>query len=331
MKNFIVITTINPKSLNISKFEELVDWNIVVVGDRKSQQIESTGNLKFISIEEQHSLPFELARRCPENHYARKNIGYLYAISQGASVIYETDDDNFPCENWMIPKFSASKFLNSSCKFLNVYRHFTDEHVWPRGYPLDEISGDQILTEEDYEQQREIGVWQGLADGDPDVDAIFRLVFNKEIIFNKRPPVAIPENHYSAFNSQNTFWQEKAFEYLYLPATTSFRYTDILRSYIAQPLMWRKGLLLGFTEATVFQSRNVHDLMQDFEQEIECYIGIKSTVELIEKLLNTTTAENDHLNVYKMLVENKILDKQELVLCDLWHEDLRAAWSMPAG
>ena len=33
MNKYIVITTINPKSEGIVKFESLVDWEIVLVGD----------------------------------------------------------------------------------------------------------------------------------------------------------------------------------------------------------------------------------------------------------------------------------------------------------
>jgi len=38
----------------------------------------------------------ELADLLPYHHYCRKNIGYLYAIRQGADCILETDDDNLP-------------------------------------------------------------------------------------------------------------------------------------------------------------------------------------------------------------------------------------------
>lgn len=37
-----------------------------------------------------------LVRKLPYKSYTRKMIGYLYAISQGAEWIYDTDDDNRP-------------------------------------------------------------------------------------------------------------------------------------------------------------------------------------------------------------------------------------------
>ena len=34
------------------------------------------------------------------NHYCRKNLGYLFALQQGADCILETDDDNMPFSNF---------------------------------------------------------------------------------------------------------------------------------------------------------------------------------------------------------------------------------------
>ena len=42
----------------------------------------------------QYEILLNFAKICPENNYARKNIGYLYAIKNGAKLIFETDDDN---------------------------------------------------------------------------------------------------------------------------------------------------------------------------------------------------------------------------------------------
>jgi hypothetical protein len=36
----------------------------------------------------------------PSKHYARKNLGYLIAIKNGAEIIIETDDDNIPEKNF---------------------------------------------------------------------------------------------------------------------------------------------------------------------------------------------------------------------------------------
>ena len=35
-KKFVVITTINPKTEAIKKFEELKDWELIIVADKKT-------------------------------------------------------------------------------------------------------------------------------------------------------------------------------------------------------------------------------------------------------------------------------------------------------
>jgi hypothetical protein len=322
MRKFIVITTIHPKSDGITRFEQKKDWQIIVVGDRKSFPIESSDNLTFLSIEDQQKLGYELIAQSPYDHYTRKNIGYLYAVQQGADVIYDTDDDNLPYSHWKLLPFACDKHIVSKQRFINIYRYFSHTLVWPRGYPLDEI---QKLTE--YEvisgDMSSIGVWQGLADLDPDVDAVYRLVLNQAVKFDDKPSVALPEGTYCPFNSQNTFWHKKAFPYLYLPATTSFRFTDILRGYVAQRLMWLQGLHLGFTSATVYQERNVHNLMRDFADEVQCYLDVKTIVSVLASLkLSLDPLENLEL-VYQILTKKEIIKKEELELCLAWINDYR--------
>jgi len=173
----------------------------------------------------------------------------------------------------------------------------------------------------------EIGAWQGLADDDPDVDAIFRMLFNKKIKFKPYQSVYINNNSYCPFNSQNTFWQKKVFPLLYLPATTSFRYTDILRSYVAQRIFRELNLHLGFTKATVFQERNFHDLLKDFNDEIECYLNTNTVIEKLDSLeLNGNSC--DMLKAcYQCLIQNEMVKESEMELLDFWILDLKKIFS----
>jgi hypothetical protein len=63
-------------------------------------------------------------------------LGYLYAMTEGTHVIADTDDDNFPKEKWTWPAFEGEFDVITGSRFVNVYRHFTDAFVWPRGYLL---------------------------------------------------------------------------------------------------------------------------------------------------------------------------------------------------
>lgn len=323
MKKYIIITTINPKTEGIALFEQKSDWNIVVIGDKKSKPIPSSSNLTFLSVEDQSELGYEFARLCPFNHYARKNIGYLYAIEHGAELIYDTDDDNLPYDTWGNLEFKSSYEYSSDERWINAYNYFTDSHIWPRGFPLDEINRNNNEQTVSKINPVDIGVWQGLADIDPDVDAIYRLVLNNEIKFEKKPPISIGKQRYCPFNSQNTFWNPKAYPFLYLPVKVSFRFTDILRSFVAQRLMWRCDLYLGFTEATVYQERNRHDLMNDFTDEVECYLNTKP----ITKLLDTLRLGENNLSnlehVYQMMADHGFVPSDEVDILKAWISDLK--------
>ena len=66
----------------------------IVIGDTKSPVEFEIDGCDFYSIARQNDLKFDLAQILPFKHYARKNLGYLIAISKGAEIIIETDDDN---------------------------------------------------------------------------------------------------------------------------------------------------------------------------------------------------------------------------------------------
>ncbi len=319
----IIITTINKKTNAISDFEKLLKgWHIILVGDKKSHHIEDTSSLTYLSLKKQNELGFVLNELLPYNHYVRKNLGYLFALKNGALSIYDTDDDNAPYKEWSFPSFEIKNTLSiNGSKYYNVYNNFTDELVWPRGFPLSLISRKQEFSQTIGDHS--VGIWQGLADKDPDVDAIHRLVFDKEIVFDKNPPLVLAQGCYCPFNSQNTLWHREMIPYAYLPATVTFRFTDILRGYIAQRCIWEHGKILGFTQATVYQNRNEHDLMKDFNSEIPCYTEIEKVVGILDSLSLKNDFENNLITIYNALFKHNIVKELELDLVNRWIMDLK--------
>ncbi len=322
MNKAIVITTINRKTECIRKYHSMKDWNLIIVGDRKSKHIRSAGNLVFLSVEDQKKLGYKTVKYCPYDHYSRKNIGYLYAMQMGSDVIYDTDDDNIPLANWGLRPFSSGNILRSKEKFVNIYRYFQKGRIWPRGFPLEDINQKNTCSEVKKGRPVNIAVWQGMADSDPDVDAIYRLVFNNVVKFKRRPSVALDKFHYCPFNSQNTFWNKTVFPFLYLPSTISFRFTDILRGYVAQRLFWELDHHLGFEGATVVQQRNAHSLLKDFIDEMPCYLHTKAIVEALDALSLRACPQSDLEKVYRMLVLKSHVPAGELNVLRAWLADV---------
>jgi hypothetical protein len=320
---FIVVTTINPPSRAIEAYASLRDWQLVVVGDRSTPSSWQCRGAIYLSPSDQKKLGLRVAKLTPWNHYCRKMIGYLYAMSQGAVLIADTDDDNIPLANWGCLPFEGEFPTVFGEGFKNIYKFFTDEFVWPRGYPLQHLLADRS-TDELRTARSKVGVWQFLANGDPDVDAIYRMVFGKRINFRQNPAIVLGENLVSPFNSQNTFFTKEMFPLLYLPGYVSFRFTDILRSLVAQPIMWNCGCRLGFGPPTVRQERNPHDHLKDFESEIPVYLYSEKIVDSLREAIKRRVSIEDSIMIaYRVLLRNGIVKKQEIGLLKAWIEDLR--------
>ena len=257
----IVVTTISPPTLGtklISSELQVRGGTLWVVGDRNGPLSYDLPNTRFYDIETQAQLPFHLVPLLPEGHYARKNAGYLLAIQNGATCLVETDDDNIPQASFWLPR--SPSITTNHVKhpgWFNVYREFSDGRIWPRGFPLEAIQHSlaRRIEPESARSARECLIQQGLADRNPDVDAIFRLVCPLPVEFNRRSPVSLARGCWCPFNSQNTRWQQEAFPLMYLPSTCSFRMTDIWRSFIAQRIAWECGWKILFQSPTVVHHR----------------------------------------------------------------------------
>ncbi|CAN0509198.1 unnamed protein product, partial [Ectocarpus sp. 8 AP-2014] len=70
------------------------DWCVVVVGDQNGPAEYNVEGVIYLTPQDQEQLPYRIVSLLPWNHFGRKNIGYLYAVHHGATVIYDVDDDN---------------------------------------------------------------------------------------------------------------------------------------------------------------------------------------------------------------------------------------------
>lgn len=324
--SFIVITSIFEPTEAVYQFAALSNYQLIVAGDKKSPTQWQAKGVKFLSVTDQQNLGFRILKSLPYNHYCRKLAGYLYAMQQGANAIIDTDDDNIPYENWSFPEMKGTFETSADdLGFVNIYKSFTDHHIWPRGFPLDLITNkEQVLTSQKMcEADVEVGIWQGLADSDPDVDAIYRLVDNTEVFFDKRHPIVLGRNTICPFNSQNTLYRKELFALLYLPCFVTFRFTDILRGLVAQPVLWKHGFRLGFTEATVIQKRNAHNYLRDFESEIPCFLHPYTVINTVQQALKPGASISDDLLAgYEALQKINIVTKEEIDLLQLWLQDV---------
>jgi hypothetical protein len=283
---------------------------------------------EFVDVNAQLRTGLRFAEKCPLNHYARKNIGYLLSIQNAASLIVETDDDNLPMREFFNERHRYLQVPSvSGHGWLNVYRYFHDGLIWPRGLPLDSLNDGAPPFEQLTTDAADCPIQQGLADSNPDVDAVYRLTRTLPITFRRDRRIALGRGSLCPFNSQNTAWWPDAYPLLYLPAHCSFRTTDIWRSLITQRIAWEFDWHVLFHEATVRQQRNEHNLMQDFADEIPGYLNNRRIADELSKLRLKRSLDaipDNLLACYERLVALEVIDRVELSLLQTWLDDLRA-------
>jgi hypothetical protein len=249
-----------------------VNAPLFVIGDRKGPDTFELPGAQLITLAAQQAGPFRLGQSAPSGHYARKNIGYLVAIARGATCIYETDDDNAPLSTWAARSRDVEALVSPEDRWINIYKYFTDALIWPRGFPIDLIHR-PVTSMRGQTALVTSSIQQGLANGSPDVDAIWRLVLDRHFDFSSGTSVSLPVGSFCPFNSQSTWWWTPAFPLMYLPSYCSFRMTDIWRGLVAQRCLWEIGERLVFHGPEVVQARNEHCLLSDFREEVPGYLA----------------------------------------------------------
>jgi hypothetical protein len=64
---------------------------VVVVTDAKASKDWSSGSCVHLSVYDQQCLSYGVVEFLSNKKYTHKNIGYLWAIQQGATKVYDTD------------------------------------------------------------------------------------------------------------------------------------------------------------------------------------------------------------------------------------------------
>lgn len=283
MKKTIVTTTIFPPSEAVKKFANMKEWDLVVVGDKKTPHELYTDipNLFYMSPEYQESTYPELSELIGWNCIQRRNLGYVEAIRRGASIIATVDDDNIPYESWGTNLYLDSPTqgfqytpIDTSVRVWDPLSATNYPSLWHRGFPLDKLQDKQNLHKDSGTRSPDIQAdfWNG----DPDVDAIERLVFNPSCKFNDSD-FPFFGTVVSPFNSQNTFLTRKALKDFFLFPGVG-RMDDIWGSYYCQA----KGHKVLYNKATVTQERNPHDYLIDFSKETNGYLQNSKLLESLE-------------------------------------------------
>lgn len=324
-----VVTTIHSLTDAVKRVTTLKHWCTVIVADTKTptdylQQLDNCkenstqhAHVVFLSLQAQRQFNNCFVEAMPFQSFARKNIGYLYAVRHGAKVIFDFDDDNIlksradensaltPISPWTYqPKILASSIRvqvkyplsNKTSFFINPYPYMgaSVNQSWPRGFPIEEVRA-LDLDEEIYQKTLigdvpldHVAVIQFLADKNPDVDAVYRLTQPLPLTFDDKPvslKMIVPREFYAPYNAQATLHFSDVFWGLLLPKTVSGRVSDIWRSFITQCILKKINMEIVFAPPIVAQERNEHNYIADMDAEWDLYMKTHPLVNFLSSSL----------------------------------------------
>mmetsp|Transcript_2924 Transcript_2924/g.5149 ORF Transcript_2924/g.5149 Transcript_2924/m.5149 type:complete len:882 (-) Transcript_2924:90-2735(-) len=212
--------TVRAPNASILKVSNLRDWCLVVVGDHNSDKDNAKDNANADLAAEKDNVFYlsalqqmKLGLNADGDAFARKNIGYLFALSHGAKVLFDFDDDNvltaleggvgvpppflfsedsgfdrtlllnfIGTEDYAKPNEGTQPAISNPLAFNPyIYMGAGQDYTWPRGFPLDMLPVNfhewhtykKTTTLGDI-QLSSVGVIQSLCTGDPDHDLIYR-------------------------------------------------------------------------------------------------------------------------------------------------------------
>lgn len=283
---FVISGDLNSKPFNSSQFKCKVEYLDVLVQERY-QCSESIG---WRTIE-------------------RRNTALLAAIEKEPDYILIIDDDNIPDEDYFevwhkvltTPVGQVCVSHGSGTAPWHNYLRTSDApfEIYPRGYPIPFRCNDDTRIEKVLEPipNSQIGIYQGISLGDPDIDAITRIVYPGKIHSIVEKNYCL-QNVWSPYNTQNTMFTKKLFPLAFVWPCCG-RYDDIYSSFSWQKLLFNNDMYAYVGDAVNHQDRGDRNLLKDMHNEMKGYfhshyvweainqITAKDPIDFIHALINS--------------------------------------------
>ncbi|KAL3864726.1 hypothetical protein ACJMK2_006383 [Sinanodonta woodiana] len=176
-------------------------WCLVIVADIDSVSMNAYltalrirgRRIVFLNVDDQYILFSDLTAAIPSRHIGRKNVGYLFAMQNGAELIWDFDYNNRGILDINITNTLNTIDVLQRCrgqhKLFNPYPYFSvnETCIWPRGFPLECVRDTSTSPElcKGNISLESVGVFQSIANTEPDVDAMCRLTHEYPTMFEK--------------------------------------------------------------------------------------------------------------------------------------------------
>ncbi len=284
------------------------DVTILIAGDRKTphekvaRMAAELGNAIYYSDTDQDKLGYECSEVIGWNKIMRRNIVLLEAIRLKPDVIVTIDDDNIPIGD---DYFSAVRAIfgtaysglmaSPESKWFNI-GDFLLPRVYHRGFPYSQRKKDTEISLKPV-SSRKIGIAAGLWLGDPDIDAMDRIVTNPGVMHLSdllNSGIIVANGVFTPVNSQNTAYVRELAP-LMMVLTDVGRFDDIWGSYIAERVMMETDYHVHFGRPFVWQERNKQNHWVNLRDEV---YGMENTDRFCRELMEVNL---DKGNVFENL------------------------------
>ena len=348
-----VVLTTNKKPSN--RIKRIIDkstydtWKVLII-EREENNISpewekfikgtKANNTIFLSLEEQDNLGYQTTKYIPKNSYARKNIGYLYAIEHGAEEIFDTDKNIYfknDSSKFLVTNLTLFRlyYANNISHMINPFLYFGRPDIWPRGFnykDINENNTNDIYTTMESRLICKLLIFNGLMKI-PDLDAI--TLSTKENIYSKEkkinhhisPPLFYIPGNYVPINSKNTLFLYDTFPSLALPLSVEEKVGDIWRGYLAQRYIWGyNGVVIFQNTEAKYKAKN-YDIKSEFIKERDLYFKLDKFLNCLNSDIDEKNIENPGMIIIKLieiLVEYNVLEKSDLDMYKAFLYDLES-------
>ena len=348
----LIVNEKSPKIIN--QLLETKFWCIIAVTNKNLEKNNYSNKecIKYLNDIEIEKLPFKMKQlNYNKNLYIKKMIGYLYAMSVGAKVIFDTNGlieikkkkgiDKFPTNfDDVNSKSGFFKSYYKREKILNPYIYFDPVNIsnnnysriynnfFPRGINVNDSYFERKWMDYNIKipTTKKIGVLNSLIDNYPDEDSNdFEI---QKIFLKYEKIISIPPGIFSPFNEISTFWFENSFWGMIFPIV-EIDLMDIFRAYIYEKVIESKNLLVAFSSSIVKRMTFKNLFNKNVFHKNE---KINSLIQiLIEYSLNHSSCTindfakslKDLENLYKYLFQKNIISQDSLNLFNIWIQDLQ--------
>jgi len=290
MRLVIISTTIHGEKGylpfdRLLKGSKFTDAMFVIAGDVGAAPFDTSRfqcPIEYLDVEAQKR--FHISETIGWKTPRRRPIAWLRAIELKPDYILSVDDDNIPADDYFdrwyevlmrpVKKVVIQEEENSG-KWHNYLRSADAPfEMYPRGFPIPFRKNTKTFIVDSPAAifPSRVGLYQGISLGDPDIDAVTRLVYPKPM-----PLSSIKEKNYclkdiwSPYNMQNTVFSKTLFGLPILWPHVG-RFDDIYASFTWQKLLFNNDMFVHVGDPVNRQDRGARDILNgDFREEVEGY------------------------------------------------------------